>query len=227
MDGSDGPASTAPGRTGKVLAAMLALLLVVGLVVWSFGPTPAGGDAPSAVADPGATTQSESGAVPASADAANPLASPAAVPAPAVANPVAAASATVPVAKSAAAAANAAAAIAATKVKPAAGQKATDAPALTAAPAGTGAAPARAAAEPAPSAPVAAKAAASKAADAAQASGNLVAGNPEKGCEGRILLGFQTCMNTQCEKPEFFSHAVCKQRRMAEQARAAQQNNRN
>lgn len=51
--------------------------------------------------------------------------------------------------------------------------------------------------------------------------------NPKKACEGRVLLGFQTCMNDQCASAEFAGHSICRQRRMAEDARAAQQNNRN
>lgn len=121
-----------------------------------------------------------------------------------------------------------AATTAASKVKPA-GEKSADAPlaAVATAPASTGATPVRAAAEVAPSAPAAAKSAVAKGADAATQASSLAAGNPEKGCEGRILLGFQICMNAQCEKAEFFAHPTCKQRRMAEQARAVQQNSRN
>ncbi len=51
--------------------------------------------------------------------------------------------------------------------------------------------------------------------------------SPEKACEGRILLGYQTCMSDQCAKAEFAGRAVCRQRRMAEQARDLQHNNRN
>jgi len=58
----------------------------------------------------------------------------------------------------------------------------------------------------------------------------MVAGgpvSPEKACEGRVLLGFQTCVSDQCALAEFAGHAVCRQRRLAEQARDAQHNNRN
>ncbi len=49
----------------------------------------------------------------------------------------------------------------------------------------------------------------------------------EAACEGRVLLGFQSCMSEQCAKPVFFDHPTCVQRRAAEQARKAQQSNRN
>ena len=49
----------------------------------------------------------------------------------------------------------------------------------------------------------------------------------EAACEGRVLLGYQSCMSEQCAKPVFFDHPTCSQRRMAEQARKAQQSNRN
>lgn len=51
--------------------------------------------------------------------------------------------------------------------------------------------------------------------------------DPEAACADRILLGYQICLNTQCAKPAFASHPVCKQRRTAEQALRAQQNTRN
>lgn len=40
--------------------------------------------------------------------------------------------------------------------------------------------------------------------------------DPEKECEGRILLGYLTCMKDQCEKPNFAQHPVCVERRAME-----------
>lgn len=51
--------------------------------------------------------------------------------------------------------------------------------------------------------------------------------NPEQACAGRVLLGYQICMSEQCAKPAYAGHAVCEQRRAAEQARKQQQSNRN
>lgn len=226
-DQGDAAASTSFGRNGKMLAAAFVLLLLVGLVLWSTGPSPEAVDAPAVAVVPGVPVPAEPG----SADAAvtDVVASPAATAASAAATPVAGTSAAVPTAKSAetSVTTTTTSTAAAAKAKTAVPARAAGSTAPVAAPAATVATPARAAAEPAPAAPVAARPAGKKPLDAASMAGTLVAGNPEKGCEGRILLGFQTCMTAQCEKPEFFSHAICKQRRMAEQARAAQQNNRN
>ena len=52
-------------------------------------------------------------------------------------------------------------------------------------------------------------------------------GDPAKACEGRVLLGYQICLDEQCAKAEFVTHPICKERRMAEEARATQQNSRN
>jgi serine/threonine protein kinase len=52
-------------------------------------------------------------------------------------------------------------------------------------------------------------------------------GNPEQACTGRLLLGYQMCLNEQCAKPAYYGHPVCEQRRAAELARKQQQNNRN
>lgn len=218
-------ASTASGRSGKMLAAAFVMLLLVGLALWSFGPSPQPADAPAVAAVPGVTAQPVPG--PAESAITSAPASAAAAPASGVATPVASTSAAVPTVKSVPAGA---ATVAASKGKTIAGSKAGDAPVPVPTPSGTGATPARAAADAtpaAPAAPVAAKPANTKAVDAAPLAGSLLPGNPEKGCEGRVFLGFQTCMTAQCEKPEFFAHPICKQRRMAEQARAAQQNNRN
>lgn len=52
------------------------------------------------------------------------------------------------------------------------------------------------------------------------------AGNPRQACEGRILLGFQTCMSEQCAKPAFTHHPVCVERRAMEQRRRDELSNR-
>jgi len=39
--------------------------------------------------------------------------------------------------------------------------------------------------------------------------------SPAKACEGRVLLGYQSCMNEQCAKPAFANLAVCVERRNA------------
>ncbi|MEO7938806.1 MAG: hypothetical protein ABIR55_09295, partial [Burkholderiaceae bacterium] len=54
-----------------------------------------------------------------------------------------------------------------------------------------------------------------------------VAADPEAACSGRILLGYQLCLNEQCARPIFGSHPLCEQRRAAEQALRQQQANRN
>ena len=42
-------------------------------------------------------------------------------------------------------------------------------------------------------------------------------------CEDRILLGYQTCMQEQCQKSVFFNHALCVERRAFEQRRREQE----
>ena len=44
-------------------------------------------------------------------------------------------------------------------------------------------------------------------------------GGPRQACEGRILLGFQSCMTEQCAKPAFANYPVCVERRAMEQRR--------
>ena len=41
--------------------------------------------------------------------------------------------------------------------------------------------------------------------------------DPRKECEGRILLGYLTCMQDQCEKAKYAQHPVCVERRSMEQ----------
>ena len=48
------------------------------------------------------------------------------------------------------------------------------------------------------------------------------AAGPAQACEGRVLLGYQICMNEQCAKPSFTNHPVCVQRREAEKQRKSQ-----
>ncbi len=46
---------------------------------------------------------------------------------------------------------------------------------------------------------------------------------PREACEGRVLLGFLTCMAEQCERPVFRNHPVCVERREMEERRRANQ----
>ena len=46
--------------------------------------------------------------------------------------------------------------------------------------------------------------------------------DPRKECEDRILLGYLTCMQDQCEKPKYAQHPVCVERRAMEQRNRAQ-----
>jgi eukaryotic-like serine/threonine-protein kinase len=211
-----------PRRNGMVLAVVAALFVAVGLAVWSFGAPPQASDGapPAAVvsgAEPAALPASDASAAvlvnpPAEAASAEhaplPLAAQAPASAPVSARPPAPALAPNP--------------------KPAAAKLA-NVPAAPAS-AGSGAAPVRAAAAvaaPVPP-PIVAKPAVTRAPEpVVQASSGGGAANPEKACDGRVLLGYQMCMNEQCAKPDFAAHPICKQRRLADQARAAQQNNRN
>lgn len=43
--------------------------------------------------------------------------------------------------------------------------------------------------------------------------------NPANACEGRILLGYDSCMAEQCAKPGMATHAVCVERREVERRR--------
>ncbi len=47
----------------------------------------------------------------------------------------------------------------------------------------------------------------------------MLASSPAQACEGRLLLGFQICMNEQCAKPAFSDYPVCVERRAADKAR--------
>jgi eukaryotic-like serine/threonine-protein kinase len=46
---------------------------------------------------------------------------------------------------------------------------------------------------------------------------------PREACEGRVLLGFLTCMAEQCERPVFRNHPVCVERREMEERRRSTQ----
>ncbi|MBI2726128.1 MAG: serine/threonine protein kinase [Polaromonas sp.] len=48
------------------------------------------------------------------------------------------------------------------------------------------------------------------------------AATPQQACEGRMLLGYQTCMSEQCAKPAFANTAICVERRAIEQRREAE-----
>jgi serine/threonine-protein kinase len=41
--------------------------------------------------------------------------------------------------------------------------------------------------------------------------------DPRRECEGRILLGYETCMKDQCDKPKFAPHPICVERRRMEE----------
>lgn len=51
--------------------------------------------------------------------------------------------------------------------------------------------------------------------------------SPAQACEGRVLLGFQFCMNEQCAKPAYSRHPVCVERRTMETLRRESQDLRN
>jgi serine/threonine-protein kinase len=82
------------------------------------------------------------------------------------------------------------------------------------------AAPRPAAASPQAGPAAAAPVVPAPAAAAVQASG------PAQACEGRVLLGFQICMNEQCAKPAYSRHPVCVERRMQEKLRREAQDQR-
>ncbi|MES2398367.1 MAG: serine/threonine-protein kinase [Pseudomonadota bacterium] len=54
------------------------------------------------------------------------------------------------------------------------------------------------------------------------APGPSSAGSPQQACEGRMLLGFQTCMSEQCARPAFANLPICVERRAIEQRREAE-----
>jgi serine/threonine-protein kinase len=82
-------------------------------------------------------------------------------------------------------------------------------------------APPRAAAGPDAGTGIAAAATAAPATAPAQPS------SPAQACEGRVLLGFQICMNEQCAKPAYSRHPVCVERRTMEKLRREAQDQRN
>jgi len=51
--------------------------------------------------------------------------------------------------------------------------------------------------------------------------------DPAQACNGRVLLGYQICLNEQCALPRFANHPLCEQRRAVELERRQQQLNRN
>lgn len=77
---------------------------------------------------------------------------------------------------------------------------------------------AKAGAEPAAAAPATAPALAAAPARSS---------SPAQACEGRVLLGFQLCMNEQCAKPAYSRHPVCVERRTMETLRREAQELRN
>jgi len=58
-----------------------------------------------------------------------------------------------------------------------------------------------------------------KPAAAAVAAAAPAPADPAQACTGRVLLGYQVCLNQQCAKPAFASHALCEERRAAEKLR--------
>ena len=201
-------AHTSPARRSKapMFAAIAAVVVVAAGIAIKLS---SGGPAPGV----------DTGSVPAaSAPSASPQAAPAA-PASASAD-VALAAAPTPVASAAAAAPLPAKA----PLRPA--SAATD-KALPRAPTAKSALAEMPAATPAPMptpAPVARSAPAKSMQDAPVVAPALAA-NPAQACEGRVLLGFQACLNEQCAKPAFANAAVCVERRAAEKNRNNQQRN--
>lgn len=68
---------------------------------------------------------------------------------------------------------------------------------------------------PAPAAPAAKSAA--KATRPAATPAAAAAPDPRRECEGRVLLGYETCMKDQCDQAKFAAHAVCVERRRMEE----------
>jgi len=206
---ADRVATQARAQPIKRLAMVASMLVAVALALWAYGPIT--GSQP-------AQTSAPTGAPTTGAGVAGELAKPTSEPGTA---PSALVAAGLPVEPSPAAI-HASAAPAATRREPVAAQEKPAAANIIEAP---GAAPtvrlAPVAASPQPGKPVQA----TEARPLSSVAGRPV--SPEKACEGHVLLGFQTCMNTQCASAEFVGHAICRQRRMAEQARDAQRNSRN
>ncbi|MEO8545720.1 MAG: serine/threonine-protein kinase [Burkholderiaceae bacterium] len=219
----DGAGAPAPRRAGLMLAGGAAMVVAIALAVWSFGPS-SGGEAPLPAGTPASTNPPVPGNVDSSVATvvANPAAD-AASAAPVAPTPLA--EAPLAVTKELPRSAGNAAASTPPKAKPALPKLAQAPPA--AAPASKDSAPEHAAAAAALPAPAPVKPAVAKAPNPVQQTSTAGVASPELACEGRVLLGFQSCMNEQCAKAEFAAQPICKQRRMAAQARAAQQNNRN
>ena len=91
-------------------------------------------------------------------------------------------------------------------------------PALVTRPANATTPPVPAPAVPAPAAPPA-KATAQVARPPAGAEPPPVAAapDPRRECEGRVLLGYETCMKDQCDQARFAAHPVCVERRRMEE----------
>ncbi|MDI1274026.1 serine/threonine-protein kinase [Polaromonas sp.] len=80
--------------------------------------------------------------------------------------------------------------------------------------------------KPAPSRPAAGPEGAG-AAVTAPAAAPAQPSSPVQACEGRVLLGYQICMNEQCAKPAYSRHPVCVERRAMEKMRREAQDQRN
>jgi serine/threonine-protein kinase len=46
---------------------------------------------------------------------------------------------------------------------------------------------------------------------------SAAAPDPRRECEGRVLLGYETCMKDQCDQARFAAHPVCVERRRMEE----------
>ncbi|WP_397408125.1 protein kinase [Polaromonas sp.] len=69
--------------------------------------------------------------------------------------------------------------------------------------------------------------AAATAAAPAPAAAPAQSASPAQACDGRVLLGYQICMNEQCAKPAYSRHPVCVERRTMEKLRREAQDQRN
>ncbi|MDI1339855.1 serine/threonine-protein kinase [Polaromonas sp.] len=81
--------------------------------------------------------------------------------------------------------------------------------------------------KPAPSRPAAGPESAGAAVTAPAAAAPAQPSSPAQACEGRVLLGYQICMNEQCAKPAYSRHPVCVERRAMEKMRRDAQDQRN
>ncbi len=197
------PAAAVPAKEATPAKSKNMMLVIAGLAVLAIAGIAFKFMSPSAPVDPAAAALLAASAATGAASA-PPVSSSAASSAAAPASPSASQAASSPAASAAAAAPSPAiAASRAAAAKKAAADKEKDKAAKAASPAAPAATHAAERAAPAP------------------ASGGAAA-TPQQACEGRMLLGFQTCMTEQCAKPAFASQPVCVERRAIEQRREAE-----